>query len=64
MPIKRVAHQSKIAKKGTKKQALGLTASTLDEAGMKNVKKEGFLPASVEIVFPSDEVIPAPPPGF
>jgi hypothetical protein len=28
------------------------------------VKKEGFLLASAEIVFPSDEVIPAPPSGF
>jgi hypothetical protein len=28
------------------------------------VKKEGFLAESMEIVFPSTKVIPAPPPGF
>jgi hypothetical protein len=28
------------------------------------VKKEGFLAESAEIIFPSTEVIPAPPPGF
>jgi hypothetical protein len=53
-----------MAKKGTKKQALGWTASALDEADLKKVKKEGFLSASMETVFPSDKVIPAPPPGF
>jgi hypothetical protein len=39
MPIKRVAHRSRMAKKGTKKQALGWTASALDEADLKKVKK-------------------------
>jgi hypothetical protein len=53
-----------MVKKGTKKPALGWTTSALDEVDLKKVKKEGFLPASTEIVFPSDEVIPAPPPGF
>jgi hypothetical protein len=53
-----------MAKKGTKKQDLGWTASALDEADLKKVKKEGFFSASTEIVFPSDEVIPAPPSGF
>jgi hypothetical protein len=53
-----------MVKKGAKKQALGLTASALDEADLKNVKKEGFLSASAEIVFPIDEVIHAPPSGF
>jgi hypothetical protein len=53
-----------MAKKGAKKQALGWSASALDEADLKKVKKEGFLSASAEIIFPSDEVIPAPPPGF
>jgi hypothetical protein len=31
---------------------------------LKKVKKEEFLVESMEIVFPSTEVIPAPPPGF
>jgi hypothetical protein len=53
-----------MAKKGAKKQALGWTTSALDEADLKKVKREGFLSASVEIVFPRDEVIPAPPLGF
>jgi hypothetical protein len=53
-----------MVKKGAKKQALGWTTSALDEADLKKVKKEGFLTECVEIVFPSTEVIPAPPPGF
>jgi hypothetical protein len=46
-----------MAKKGAKKQALGWTASALEEVDLKKVKKEGFLSASMEIIFPSDEVI-------
>jgi hypothetical protein len=53
-----------MAKKGTKKKALGWTTSDLDETDLKKVKKEGFLSASVNIIFPSTEVIPAPLPGF
>jgi hypothetical protein len=53
-----------MAKKGTKKQALGWNASIFDEADLKKVKKEGFLAESMEIVFPSTEVTPAPPPVF
>jgi hypothetical protein len=32
-----------MAKKGSKKRALGWTASILNEMDLKNVKKEGFL---------------------
>jgi hypothetical protein len=64
IPIKHVAHRKRMAKEGTKKQALGWTASVFDEADLKKVNKEGFLAESMEIVFPSTEVIPAPPPGF
>jgi hypothetical protein len=53
-----------MAKKGAKKQTLGWTASALKEADLKKVKREGFLSASAEIVFPHDEVISAPPAGF
>jgi hypothetical protein len=49
---------------GAKKQALGWTASALDEEDLKKVKKEGFLAECAEIIFPSTKVIPAPPPGF
>jgi hypothetical protein len=31
---------------------------------LKKAKKEGFLPASAEIIFPSTEAIPLPPAGF
>jgi hypothetical protein len=56
MPIKRVVHRKRMAKKGTKKQALGWNASIFDEVDLKKVKKEGFLAESMEIVFPSTEV--------
>jgi hypothetical protein len=53
-----------MANKRAKKQAAGWTATALMEADLKKVKKEGFLAKSAEIIFPSTEVIPAPPPGF
>jgi hypothetical protein len=40
-----------MVKKDAKKQALGYTASALDEVDLKKVKKEGFLAESVEIIF-------------
>jgi hypothetical protein len=64
MPIKRVAHQTKMAKKGAKKQVVGWTASIADEADLKKDMKEGFLAQYAEVIFPSTEVIPAPPLGF
>jgi hypothetical protein len=64
MPIKRVAHQSKMAKKGTKKQALGWIPSSFDDTDLKKAKREGFLSESAEIIFPRDEAIPSPPAGF
>jgi hypothetical protein len=64
MPIKRVAHPKRMAKKGTKKQAMGWTPSAFVETNLKKMKKEGFLAESIEVIFPSTEVIPATPPGF
>jgi hypothetical protein len=64
MPIKRVAHRSKMANKGMKKQALGWIPSSFDDADLEKVKKEGFLSESVEIIFPRNEAIPSPPAGF
>jgi hypothetical protein len=64
MPIKRVAHCKGIAKKGVKKQAVGWTASAFSEVDLAKMKKEGFLAEFAEVIFPSTEVIPAPPPGF
>jgi hypothetical protein len=54
MPINRVAHRPKMAKKGTKKLALNLVPSSFDEVDLKKAKKEGFLPAAAPIVFPGD----------
>jgi hypothetical protein len=34
------------------------------EVDLSKLKKEGFLVQSVEVIFPSTEVIPAPQPGF
>jgi hypothetical protein len=53
-----------MAKKNTKKQALGWTSFAFEEADLKKAEKEGFLAKSTEIVFPSTEAIPAPPAGF
>jgi hypothetical protein len=64
MPIKRVVHRSKMAKKGTKKQALGWIPSSFDDTDLKKAKREGFLSESAEIIFPRDEAIPSPPTGF
>jgi hypothetical protein len=64
MPIKIVAHRSKMAKKGTKKQTLGWIPSSFDETDLKIARKEGFLSESMEIIFPRDKAIPAPPTGY
>jgi hypothetical protein len=41
MHIKRVAHRSTMAKRATKKQAIGLTASKISEADLSKAKAEG-----------------------
>jgi hypothetical protein len=53
-----------MAKKGAKKQAPYWIRSSFDEEDLKKAKKEGFLPASAAVVFPSDEVVPTPPAGY
>jgi hypothetical protein len=64
MPLKKVAHQTKMAKKGTKKQALNWVPSSFDQTDLTKAKKEGFLPESVAVIFPRDEVIPTPLVGY
>jgi hypothetical protein len=64
MPIKKAAHRTKMAKKGTKKQALNWVPSSFDEADLKKAKKEGFLPELAAVRFPRDEVVPTPPAGY
>jgi hypothetical protein len=64
MPIKRVVHKAKMAKKGTKKLALNWVPSSFDEADLKKAKKEGFLPAAAPVIFPGDEIVPKPPAGY
>jgi hypothetical protein len=64
MPIKRIAHCKRMAKKGMKKQDVGWTASSFSEVDLAKMKKEGFLAQSIEVIFPSIEVIPALQPGF
>jgi hypothetical protein len=53
-----------MAKKGTKKQALGWIPSSFNDTDLKKAKREGFLSESTEIIFPRDEAIPSPPTGF
>jgi hypothetical protein len=64
MPIKKVAHRTKMAKKGTKKQALIWVPSSFDQTDLRKAKKEGFLPESVAVVFPSDERVAKLPAGY
>jgi hypothetical protein len=51
-------------RRGAKKQAPNWIRSSFDEADLKKAKKEGFLPASATVVFPSDEVVPTLPAGY
>jgi hypothetical protein len=60
MPIKRVAHRNQMAKQSAKKHAVDWTACTITDAHLAKAKEEGFLAASVEITFPSTEVVPHP----
>jgi hypothetical protein len=64
MPIKRVTHRKKMAKKSMKKQAVGWTASTLTDVDLVKARKAGFLAASVEVIFPSTKIIPTSQSGF
>jgi hypothetical protein len=64
MPIKKVAHQVKMVKKGDKKMALKWVPSSLDEPDLKKAKKEGFLLAAVPVIFPGEEHVPKPPKGY
>jgi hypothetical protein len=64
MPIKKVAHRVKMVKKGDKKMALKWAPSSFDEPDLKKAKKEGFLPAAVPVISPSEEHVPKPPKGY
>jgi hypothetical protein len=58
MPIKH-----KNGKEGHKETSCGLDHFRF-RGNLKKIKKEGFLAESVEVIFTSTEVIPAPPSGF
>jgi hypothetical protein len=64
MPIKKVAHQVKMVKKGDKKMALKWVPSSFDEPDLKKAKKEGFLPAVAPVIFLDEEHVPKPPKGY
>jgi hypothetical protein len=64
MPIKKVAHREKMTKKGSSSAANRWVPSSFDESNMKKAKKEGLLPESALIIFPSAERIPKPPSGY
>jgi hypothetical protein len=53
-----------MVKKGMNKQALGWIPSFFEDADLKKAKREGFMSASPEIVFPTTEAIPSPSAGF
>jgi hypothetical protein len=64
MPIKKVAHREKMMKKGSSSAATKWVPSSFEESDLKKAKKEGLLPESAPIVFPSAEHIPKPPNGY
>jgi hypothetical protein len=64
MPIKKVAHRAKMAKKGTKNLTLKWVPSSFDDADPKKAEKEGFLLEAAPIIFPSDESVLKPPKGY
>jgi hypothetical protein len=47
-----------------KSKAVGWFASAITKGGLSKAKKLGFLPESMEVVFPSDEVVPYLADGF
>jgi hypothetical protein len=53
-----------MTKKRAKKQAPNWIRLSFDEADLKKAKKEGFLPTSVAVIFPGDEVVPTPLAGY
>jgi hypothetical protein len=63
MPIKKIAHRTKMVKKRSKKMALNWVPSSFDEPDLK-AKKEGFLLAAAPIIFPGEERVPKPPKGY
>jgi hypothetical protein len=56
MPIKRVAHRTKMMKRSAKTQAVGWTTSAVAPLDLEKAK-EGFITSSADIIFPSIEVI-------
>jgi hypothetical protein len=64
MLIKKVAHWTKMAKKGTKKQAQSWVPSYFDQADLTKAKKDGFLPEPAAVVFPGDERFAKSPVGY
>jgi hypothetical protein len=61
MPIKKVAHREKMTKKGSNSVATRWVLSSFKESDLKKAKKEGILPESAPIIFPSAGRIPKPP---
>jgi hypothetical protein len=64
MPIKKVTHRAKMAKKRTKNPALKWVPSSFDDVDLKKAEKECFLPAAAPIIFPGGESVPKPPKGY
>jgi hypothetical protein len=64
MLIKKVVHREKMTKKGSSSVATKWVPSSFEESDLKKAKKEGLLPESAPIVFPSDERVPKSPNGY
>jgi hypothetical protein len=64
MPIKRVAHKEKMAKKKSRNAATSWVPSEFEESDLTKAQREGFLIGGEQVVFPSIERIPKPPSGY
>jgi hypothetical protein len=64
MPVKRVAHKERMAKKKSGNAATNWVPSEFEESDLTKAQRELFLVGGEQVVFPSTERIPKPPSGF
>jgi hypothetical protein len=64
MPIKRVAHKDRMAKKKSVNAVTSWVPSKFEESNLTKAQREGFLVRGEQVVFPSTERIPKPPSSY
>jgi hypothetical protein len=64
MPVKRVAHKEKMAKKKSGSATTNWVPSEFEESDLTKAQREGFLVGGEQVVLPSTKRIPKPPSGY